>query len=252
MSAALSIRGVGLTYPTRSGQTEALADVDVDIGEGEFVALLGPSGCGKSTLLRLAAGLLSPTRGRITLNGLPVDGPSRGTGVVFQKPSLLPWKTVRENVLLPARTQGLDLCRAKARADQLLELVGLTTFAGNYPFELSGGMQQRVGIARMLLPDPALLLMDEPFAALDALSRETLTFALQDIWSVQRKSVLFITHSIPEAVFLADRILVMSPRPGRIVESLQNPLARPRSVDTFDHPDFTALTQHLRRHFNAH
>lgn len=252
MSAALSIRGVGLTYPTRSGQTEALADVDVDIGDGEFVALLGPSGCGKSTLLRLAAGLLSPTRGRIALHGQPVDGPSRGTGVAFQKPSLLPWKTVRENVLLPARTQGLDLPRAKARADLLLELVGLTGFAGNYPFELSGGMQQRVGIARMLLPDPALLLMDEPFAALDALSRETLTFALQDIWSVQRKSVLFITHSIPEAVFLADRILVMSPRPGRIVESLQNPLARPRSVDTFDDPEFTALTQHLRRHFNAH
>ncbi|PLQ00221.1 ABC transporter ATP-binding protein [Cupriavidus pauculus] len=252
MSAALSIRGVGLTYPTRAGQTEALEDVDVDIGEGEFVALLGPSGCGKSTLLRLAAGLLAPTRGRIALNGHPINGPSRSSGVVFQKPSLLPWKTVRENVLLPARTQGLDLARAKARADQLLELVGLTAFAGNYPFELSGGMQQRVGIARMLLPDPALLLMDEPFAALDALSRETLTFALQDIWSVQRKSVLFITHSIPEAVFLADRILVMSPRPGRIVESLHNPLARPRSVDTFDDPEFTALTQRLRRHFNAH
>lgn len=252
MSAALSIRGVGLTYPTRSGQTEALADVDVEIGEGEFVALLGPSGCGKSTLLRLAAGLLAPTRGDIALNGHAVVGPSRSTGVVFQKPSLLPWKTVRENVLLPARTQGLDLARAKARADQLLDLVGLRAFAGNYPFELSGGMQQRVGIARMLLPDPALLLMDEPFAALDALSRETLTFALQDIWSVQRKSVLFITHSIPEAVFLADRILVMSPRPGRILESLPNPLARPRSVDTFDLPEFTALTQHLRRHFNAH
>lgn len=252
MSAALSIRGVGLTYPTRSGQTEALADVDVEIGEGEFVALLGPSGCGKSTLLRLAAGLLAPTRGDIALNGHAVVGPSRSTGVVFQKPSLLPWKTVRENVLLPARTQGLDLARAKARADQLLDLVGLRAFAGNYPFELSGGMQQRVGIARMLLPDPALLLMDEPFAALDALSRETLTFALQDIWSVQRKSVLFITHSIPEAVFLADRILVMSPRPGRILESLPNPLARPRSVDTFDLPVFTALTQHLRRHFNAH
>ena len=131
MSAALSIRGVGLTYPTRSGRTEALADVAVEIGEGEFVALLGPSGCGKSTLLRLAAGLLAPTRGDIALNGNPIKGPSRSTGVVFQKPSLLPWKTVRENVLLPARTQGLDLARAKARADRLLELVGLTAFAGN-------------------------------------------------------------------------------------------------------------------------
>jgi NitT/TauT family transport system ATP-binding protein len=251
MSTALSINGVGLTYPTRAGHTEALANVNVDIADGEFVALLGPSGCGKSTLLRLAAGLLAPTAGDIRLNDARITGPSRDTGVVFQKPSLLPWKTVRENVILPARTQGLDMRRAGQRADELLALVGLEAFAQAYPFELSGGMQQRVGIARMLLPDPALLLMDEPFAALDALSRETLTFALQDIWSVQRKSVLFITHSIPEAVFLADRILVMSPRPGRIVESLPNPLPRPRSVDTFDDPQFTALTQHLRRHFNA-
>lgn len=247
----LSIDGVGLTYPTRHGHTEALAQVDLDIGDGEFVALLGPSGCGKSTLLRLAAGLLAPTQGSIRLDGATMTGPSRDTGVVFQKPNLLPWKTVRANVLLPARTLGLDLRTAGPRADELLELVGLAAFADAYPFELSGGMQQRVGIARMLLPDPAVLLMDEPFAALDALSRETLTFALQRIWSIQRKSVLFITHSIPEAVFLADRVLVMSPRPGRIVESLPIDLPRPRTLDTFDSPDFTALTQHLRRHFNA-
>ncbi|WP_454731960.1 MULTISPECIES: ABC transporter ATP-binding protein [Cupriavidus] len=248
---ALEFSGVGVTYPTRRGHTEALADIDLTIAHGEFVALLGPSGCGKSTLLRLATGLLAPTRGTIGLAGHPVKGPSRGTGVVFQKPHLLPWKSVRDNVLLPASTLGLDPRASRARANELLERVGLTAFADGFPFELSGGMQQRVGIARMLLPDPALLLMDEPFAALDALSRETLTFELQKIWSVQRKSVLFITHSIPEAVFLADRVLVMSPRPGRIVESLAIDLPRPRTLDTFDTPEFVALTQHLRRHFNA-
>jgi len=251
VSPALDAQRVGLTYPTRSGETEALKDIDLAIGDGEFVALLGPSGCGKSTLLRLAAGLMPASTGTLQLHGKPIEGPSRRAGVVFQKPNLLPWKTVRDNVLLPARTQRLDLRAAGKRADELLELVGLAQFAKAYPFELSGGMQQRVGIARMLLPDPDLLLMDEPFAALDALSRETLTFALQEIWSVQRKSVLFITHSIPEAVFLADRVLVMSPRPGRIVESLQIDLPRPRTLDTFDTPAFTATTQHLRRHFNA-
>jgi NitT/TauT family transport system ATP-binding protein len=248
---ALSFSGVGLTYPTRRGETEALAGVDVAIARGEFVALLGPSGCGKSTLLRLSTGLLPPTSGTVSLAGKPVHGPSRGTGVVFQKPHLLPWKTVRDNVLLPARTLGLDMQAARARADELLALVGLSAFADGYPFELSGGMQQRVGIARMLLPDPDLLLMDEPFAALDALSRETLTFELQRIWSQQRKSVLFITHSIPEAVFLADRVLVMSPRPGRIVEELSIDLPRPRTLDTFNTPEFIEITQHLRRHFIA-
>lgn len=250
MSAALTLRGVGLTYATRRGEIDALSGVDLQVGDGEFVALLGPSGCGKSTVLKLAAGLMSATTGEVLLADKPVNGPGRQAGVVFQKPNLLPWKTVLENVLLPARTLRLPAAPAKARALEMLELVGLVQFAADYPYELSGGMQQRVGIARMLLHDPHLLLMDEPFAALDALSREALTLELQRIWSAQRKSVLFITHSIQEAVFLADRVLVMSPGPGRIIEALPIPLARPRTPETLADADFLALCQHLRRYFS--
>ncbi|POP47349.1 ABC transporter [Superficieibacter electus] len=249
MSAALELRGVGLTYATRRGEINALDYVNLQVGDGEFVALLGPSGCGKSTVLKLAAGLISATRGEVRVASRLVTGPGRDAGVVFQKPNLLPWKSVLENVLLPARTLGMPIQPARIRALQMLELVGLSDFAGDYPFELSGGMQQRVGIARMLLHDPQLLLMDEPFAALDALSREALTLELQRIWGQQRKSVLFITHSIQEAVFLADRVLVMSPRPGQIVEELAVPLARPRTLETLADPQFMALCQHLRRYF---
>jgi NitT/TauT family transport system ATP-binding protein len=249
MTAALALQGVRLTYPTRRGEIEALGHIDMKIDSGEFVAVLGPSGCGKSTLLKLAAGLLFPTQGRLELSGQPVLRPSRRTGVVFQKPNLLPWKTVLDNVLLPAATLKLPEAPARERAQALLKLVGLEGFAGNYPGELSGGMQQRVGIARMLLPDPDMLLMDEPFAALDALTREALTLELQRIWSQERKSVLFITHSIPEAVFLADRILVMSPRPGRIIEDYRPDLPRPRTLETLGDADFNAACHHLRRHF---
>ncbi|WP_082621465.1 ABC transporter ATP-binding protein [Bordetella sp. N] len=247
---SLALRDVTLTYPTRRGAIHALGPVDLDIDSGEFVAVLGPSGCGKSTLLKLASGLLAPTTGTLTLGGQPVLKPSRRTGVVFQKPLLLPWKTVLDNVLLPATTLGLPMAAARERAAALLKLVGLEGFANNYPGELSGGMQQRVGIARMLLPDPDVLLMDEPFAALDALTREALTLELQRIWSQQRKSVLFITHSIPEAVFLADRILVMSPRPGRFIEDYRPGLPRPRTLETMGDPAFNAACHHLRRHFS--
>lgn len=250
MNAALELLGVGLTYTTRRGKIDALAEVDLQVKNGEFVALLGPSGCGKSTILKLAAGLMSATAGQVRVDAQTINGPGQQTGAVFQKPNLLPWKTVLDNVLLPARTLGLRETPARMRALQLLELVGLADFIGDYPFELSGGMQQRVGIARMLLHDPALLLMDEPFAALDALSRENLMLELQRIWDQQRKSVLFITHSIQEAVFLADRVLVMSPRPGRIIEELAIPLPRPRTLDTLADTDFMALCQHLRRHFS--
>ncbi|WP_034914245.1 ABC transporter ATP-binding protein [Erwinia sp. 9145] len=246
---ALELKDVGLTYATRRGEIDALAQVNLRVEEGEFVALLGPSGCGKSTVLKLAAGLISATRGEVQLASRAVNGPGRAAGVVFQKPNLLPWKSVLNNVLLPARTLGLPKADARRRALALLDLVGLADFGDDYPFELSGGMQQRVGIARMLLHDPALLLMDEPFAALDALSREALTLELQRIWSEQRKSVLFITHSIQEAVFLADRVLVMSPRPGTIVEELSIPLPRPRTLDTLADAEFMALCQHLRRFF---
>lgn len=248
--AVLSAHQVGLRYPSRRGEIEALAGVELSIGRGEFVSILGPSGCGKSTLLKLVAGLLPISSGQLLLDGQAIDAPRRETGVVFQKPNLLPWKTVRANVLLPAHTLGLDKTRAGERADELLRLVGLEAFAGNYPSELSGGMQQRVGIARMLLHDPELLLMDEPFAALDAMTRETLMLELQRIWLAQAKSVLFITHSIQEAVFLSDRVLVMSARPGRIVEDLRIDLPRPRSLDTLATPRFVELSHHLRRHFN--
>lgn len=250
MSAALELRGVDLTYSTRRGKIHALAEVDLHIAQGEFVAVLGPSGCGKSTILKLAAGLIAATSGEVQVTSQRVVGPGRHTGVVFQKPNLLPWKTVLNNVLLPAHTLKLPKGPAEERARQLLDLVGLSDFADDYPFELSGGMQQRVGIARMLLHDPELLLMDEPFAALDALSREKLMLELQRIWEQQRKSVLFITHSIQEAVFLADRVLVMSARPGRIVEELTIPLPRPRTLETLADPEFMDVCQHLRRHFS--
>ncbi|MNK27814.1 Bicarbonate transport ATP-binding protein CmpD [compost metagenome] len=245
----LRTRALSVSYQTRRGSIDALSGVDLSVGEGEFVTLLGPSGCGKSTLLKLAAGLLAPTRGHIEVAGAPVDGPNRDIGVAFQKPTLLPWRTVLDNVLLPSQTAGERGDGAVRRARDLLDLVGLRDFADNYPRELSGGMQQRVGLARMLQRDPKLLLMDEPFAALDAMTREALTLELQRIWMRDRKSVLFITHSIPEAVMLSDRVLVMSARPGRVVEDFRVDIPRPRSVATLAEPAFTAAAEHLRRHF---
>lgn len=245
----LTADNISVTYRTRRGIIEALHQVSLRIGQGEFVTLLGPSGCGKSTLLKIAAGLLQPSAGRIAIAGIPSTGPNRAIGVAFQKPTLMPWKTVLQNILVPAHTLKLDMRAARDRAAGLLDLMGLSEFADNYPNELSGGMQQRVGLARMLLGDPELLLMDEPFAALDAMTREKLTFELQRIWLRDRKSVLFITHSIPEAVFLSDRVLVMSARPGKIIEDYPIPLARPRSLATLDSPVFSEACRHLRRHF---
>lgn len=245
----LQARAVSVSYQTRRGSIDALRDVDLAVGQGEFVTILGPSGCGKSTLLKLAAGLLAPTRGQLDVAGAPVNGPNRDIGVAFQKPTLLPWRTVLDNVLLPSETAGERGAAAEQRARDLLDVVGLRDFAGNYPNELSGGMQQRVGLARMLQRDPSLLLMDEPFAALDAMTREALTLELQRIWMRDRKSVLFITHSIPEAVMLSDRVLVMSARPGRVVEDFHVDIPRPRSMATLAEPAFTAAADHLRRHF---
>jgi NitT/TauT family transport system ATP-binding protein len=246
---AFAAEQISVRYETRGGTLDALREIDLRIADGEFVALLGPSGCGKSTLLKVAAGLITPTSGSATIGGQPLAGPGRHVGVAFQKPNLLPWKTVLDNVMLPARTLRLPLAAALERARDLLALVGLAAFADNYPAELSGGMQQRVGLARMLLHDPELLLMDEPFAALDAMTRESLTLELQRIWMAQRKSVLFITHSIPEAVFLADRVVVMSARPGRIVDDFAVPLDRPRSADTMASAAFVDACRYLRGHF---
>lgn len=247
--ALLQIDNLSMTYRARRGLVEALVSLSVNVGRGEFVSVIGPSGCGKSTVLKITAGLLRPTSGQVILDGRPVTGPRRDVGIVFQKPTLLPWKSVLENVLLPAKALKLESAAAKRRAQELLQLVGLSKFEHNYPGELSGGMQQRVGLARMLVHDPTFLLMDEPFAALDAMTREALAIELQRIWLNSRKSVLFITHSIPEAVFLSDRVVVMSARPGRVLEQVPIELPRPRTPDTMAGEAFGNICHRLRQDF---
>jgi NitT/TauT family transport system ATP-binding protein len=225
----------------------ALAGVSFDIGRNEFLAVLGPSGCGKSTLLRLIAGLICPTRGHVSIFDLEVTEPRDEIGIVFQRPTLLPWFDVLGNVTFPLRHKyGRVSAQDKARAHALLALVGLSDFASKRIDELSGGMQQRVAIARALLLDPDIMLMDEPFSALDALTRDEMSFELLRVWSEQPKTVVFITHSIPEAVLLADRIVVMTPRPGRIQDVIDVNLPRPRSIATLSEPMFHALANHIR------
>jgi NitT/TauT family transport system ATP-binding protein len=225
----------------------ALDHVTFTIDRHEFLAVLGPSGCGKSTLLRLIAGLIFPTRGTLSIYDRPVTEPSDEIGIVFQRPTLLPWFDVLGNVTFPLRHKyGRVSAADKARARDLLALVGLLDFANKHIDELSGGMQQRVAIARALLLDPDILLMDEPFSALDALTRDEMSFELLRIWAKRPKTVMFITHSIPEAVLLADRIIVMTPRPGRVREFIEVPLPRPRSIATLSDPTFNALANHIR------
>lgn len=225
----------------------ALKNLSLSVGKHEFVAILGPSGCGKSTLLRQLAGLIKPTRGIVSIYGLPVTQPRDDTGIVFQRPTLLPWFDVLGNVTFVARHKyGRVTADDKARAHELLKLVELDGFAGARIDQLSGGMQQRVAIARALLLDPDILLMDEPFSALDALARDEMSFELLRIWTERPKTVIFITHSIPEAVLLADRIVVMTPRPGTVREILTVPLPRPRSLETLSDPRFNELANHIR------
>jgi NitT/TauT family transport system ATP-binding protein len=242
----LAVRDVRLVYSTSRGPLTALDQLSFTLGKREFVSVLGPSGCGKSTLLKLATGLIRPTEGTLTLAGAAIAGPRPDVGIVFQAPTLLPWRTVIDNVLVPIRARGAAVGDYRPKAQALLELVGLGSFSKHYPHELSGGMQQRVGIARGLIHDPELLLMDEPFAALDAMTREGMMDELQRIWMSTNKSVLFITHSIPEAVYLSDRVLVMGPRPGRIVDVVEVDLPRPRTLATMGDSRFTELTTHLR------
>jgi NitT/TauT family transport system ATP-binding protein len=248
---AISVRSLSKLYATRDGGVAALERISFGLDEGEFVAVVGPSGCGKSTLLKILAGLLAPTGGSASLRGTPIAGPRRDIGVVFQAPVLFPWRTVLDNVLLPVDVQGLGRDRYLGSAMDLLALVGLREFERRYPWELSGGMQQRVAITRALIHDPAMLLMDEPFGALDAMTREHMNLELQRIWMERKKTVFFITHSIPEAVFLADRVLVMTPRPGRIVDDLRIELPRPRSLDVMTSSDFGRYTRHIRGLFNV-
>lgn len=242
----LVLDAVALSYGTASRPIVALSELSLGIGCGEFVSILGPSGCGKSTLLKIVAGLLKPTSGSVTLAGEAVAGPRHDVGVVFQQPTLLPWKTVLGNVLVPIRCLKRPIKDYRERAVSLLRLVGLVDFLDNYPHELSGGMQQRVGIARGLIHDPSILLMDEPFAALDALSREAMMKELQRIWWGTGKSVLFITHSIPEAVFLSDRVVTLSPRPGRVIDSVSIDIERPRRLDVMRSQSFADYCHGLR------
>jgi NitT/TauT family transport system ATP-binding protein len=243
---AIAVRGLSKHYVTRDGRLSALERISFGVAEGDFIAVVGPSGCGKSTLLKILAGLLPPSSGEASLRGTPIAGPRRDIGVVFQSPVLFPWRTVLDNVLLPVDVQGLGRARCAPTALELLDLVGLAGFERRYPWELSGGMQQRVALTRALVHDPAMLLMDEPFGALDAMTREHMNLELQRIWLERRKTVLFITHSIPEAVFLADRVLVMSPRPGRILEDLAVDFGRPRSLDLMSTPAFGEAVRRLR------
>ena len=242
----IAARRLSLTYGRGESGVVALRDISFRISDGAFVAVVGPSGSGKSTLLKILAGLLRPTAGGVDLRGLPIAGPRRDIGVVFQSPVLFPWRTVVGNVMLPADIQRLDRSAMKQRALELLALVGLGGFERRYPRELSGGMQQRVGIVRALLHDPAILLMDEPFGALDAMTRETLNVELQRIWMQRRITVLFITHSTAEAVFLADRIIVLTPRPGTISDELEVDLPRPRTLDVMTTERFGHYVRRVR------
>jgi NitT/TauT family transport system ATP-binding protein len=245
----LAIDGLSVVYQSSRGPYKAVDACSLTLEAGEFVSILGPSGCGKSTLLSIVAGLLAGTSGKVSVLGQPVRGPRPDVGIVFQRPTLLPWASVLENVLIPIRSLRRPVAQYTDRAHELLSLVGLRDFARHYPDELSGGMQQRVSIARALIHDPNLLLMDEPFAALDAMTRERMALELQDVWLASGKTVLFITHSIPEAVFLSDRVLVMSPSPGRIVSDVPVTLPRPRSIDTMASADFAAQCGEMRKMF---
>ncbi len=240
------------TYATRGRtQVHALAGISVEIGAGEFITIVGQSGCGKTTLLKILAGLLQRSAGSVTLRGRPVDEPSRDIGIVFQDPVLLPWRTVFDNVMLPVEVLGLEGKASANRARELLGLVGLAGFEDKYPHELSGGMRQRVAIARALVHDPSLLLMDEPFGALDAMTREFMNLELLRIWKESGKTIVFITHSIPEAAFLADRVIVMSARPGRNKEIVEVKLPRPRDLDMMASDEFGVYTRRIRHLFDA-
>ena len=248
----IDIRGLSITYRAVTGRPiVALDGVDLEVAEGEFAAVVGPSGCGKSTILKVLCGLVGVTRGAALVAGSPVDRPRADVSVVFQDSRLLPWFNVIENVLIPIRVQKKPRGAYLARAEQLLATAGLADFMHSYPNELSGGMQQRVAICRALVHDPSTLLMDEPFGALDALTREVMNFELLRIWGQSRKTVLFVTHSIPEAVFLADKVVVMTARPGRIQAVVQVPLERPRSLATMSTPEFGAIAGQIREMLNA-
>jgi len=243
----LTVEGLKTTYRRPDGWLEVLDDISFQVKEGEFLCLVGPSGCGKTTLLRLVAGLEHPAEGRIRLAGIEVDRPRRTVGIVFQEPTLMAWRTVEANVTLPLEIGGVPREEASKQAQALLELVGLTGFGQAYPAQLSGGMAQRVALARALVHSPRLLLLDEPFGALDALTRERMAQELLRIWQARRKTVVMVTHSVPEAVFVADRVLVLGPRPTSIVAEVVSDLPRPRTPQMMESPACSRLAHRVRQ-----
>ncbi len=246
--ALLELQAVTKTYrPAGRKEVVALSPTSLSIRDGEFISLVGPSGCGKTTLLNLVSGLIVPSGGSILFDGRSTSGPTGEMSLVFQRPVLLPWRTILSNVMLPVEVMGLKpRAGYLAKARELLELVGLAGFEDSYPRELSGGMQQRAAIARALVYDTRVLLMDEPFAALDAMTREELNLELLRIWELTGRTVLFVTHNIPEAVLLSDRIVVMTPRPGQVREVLTVAIPRPRTLETMGDPRFIELSNHIR------
>lgn len=249
------LRIINLTkdYSTRDGPiVTALPGVSITMADGEFVVLVGPSGCGKTTLLKILAGIVAPTTGEVIYGGKRIVGAQAGMGVVFQSPVLMPWLRIIDNCLLPAKVLGIDRTLARKTANDLLTLVGLQGFENKYPSELSGGMQQRAAIVRSLVHDPAILLMDEPFGALDALTRDRMNVELERIWMSRKKTIFLITHSIPEAVFLADRVLVMSERPGKIIKELKIPFDRPRDINLTGTNEFGNYVREIRDLLGSH
>jgi NitT/TauT family transport system ATP-binding protein len=253
LRAVIEAKGLSLTFTTADGPVYALTNVDLPILEGEFVSLIGPSGCGKTTLLRVIADLEQPTGGTITVNGKTPEQArlARDYGYVFQSPALLPWRTVLDNVKLPLEVMGMSAAEQAERAQRNLNLVNLAGFEKKFPWQLSGGMQQRASIARALSFDPKLLLMDEPFGALDEIVRDKLNDQLLNLWRSTKKTVVFVTHSIPEAVYLSTRIVVMSPRPGRVTDVIDCGLPRDRTLDIRETPEFLKIAHRVREGLRA-
>jgi len=248
----IEVRDLNKIYASNDGKgVVALKSVGFSIREGEFISIVGRSGCGKSTLIKILAGLLTHTSGEVTIEGRPVSGPGPDVGIVFQAPVLLPWRTIMENVLLPSQIRGTITPAVKEHALKLLALVGLEGFDKRYPYELSGGMQQRAAIVRALVHDPRLLLMDEPFGALDAMTREQMNVEVLRIWAASKKTVIFVTHSIVESVFLSDRVFVMTPRPGRLAEIIDVDLPRPRTLEMINSDRFGVFTNRIRKLLDA-
>jgi len=245
----LNLTNIGMVYNSESGHVEALNNININIGDGEFVSVLGPSGCGKSTLLFIATGLIKPSCGTVCIDGKEITEPYNEVGFVFQDHLLLEWRTVIKNITIQGELRGMSKDETYAKAEKLLEMVGLRKFANKYPHELSGGMQQRVSICRALLHEPKILMMDEPFGALDALTREQMRVDLESLWLKRKSTVMFVTHDINEAILLSDRVVVLSKRPGTVLHEMKIDLPRPRSITVSDDNKFLMYKRKLTEIF---